>query len=128
MAPSVAIAAAGGTDDGGIGTSFDLISGAIAEAEAGDGAIVLYDLGSALLTAETALEFCDPEQAARIIVVDARWWRGPSRPPSPRRAGPTSTRRRPPPGLPRSSHGSAPHPATPAAGAEPGTGPERRSR
>lgn len=71
MAPSVTIAAAGGTDDGGIGTSFDLIAGAIAEADIGDGAIVLYDLGSALLTAETALEFCEPEQAARIRVVDA---------------------------------------------------------
>src|SRR6478735_6232058 len=43
----------------------------IAEADSGQGAIVLYDLGSALLTTETALEFCDPDQAERIRVVDA---------------------------------------------------------
>src|SRR6478609_1825876 len=71
MAPSVTIAAAGGTEDGGIGTSFDVISSAIERADSGDGAIVLYDLGSALLTTETALEFCDPEQAERIRIVDA---------------------------------------------------------
>ena len=71
MAPSVTIAAAGGTEDGNIGTSFDVISSAIADADSGQGAIVLYDLGSALLTTETALEFCDPDQAERIRVVDA---------------------------------------------------------
>lgn len=71
MAPSVAIRPAGGLEDGSIGTSFDLIAAAIAEAEDGDGAVVLYDLGSALLTAETAVEFCDPEQAERIEIVDA---------------------------------------------------------
>jgi phosphocarrier protein FPr len=71
MAPSVAVVAAGGTDDGSIGTSFDLISAAIEQADSGDGAVVLYDLGSALLTTETALEFCDPDQAARILIVDA---------------------------------------------------------
>lgn len=71
MAPSVALAAAGGTDDGDIGTSFDLIAAAIAEADSGDGAVVLYDLGSALLTAETAVEFLDPDQAERVRIVDA---------------------------------------------------------
>jgi phosphocarrier protein FPr len=76
MAPSVTIAAAGGTEDGGIGTSFDVISTAIEDADSGDGAIVLYDLGSALLTTETALEFCAPEQAERIRIVDAPFVEG----------------------------------------------------
>ena len=71
MAPSVVIVAAGGTDDGGIGTSFELVGEAIQKADTGDGAVVLYDLGSALLTTETAVEFLDPDQAARITVVDA---------------------------------------------------------
>ncbi|SDO18303.1 Phosphocarrier protein HPr /phosphoenolpyruvate--protein phosphotransferase /dihydroxyacetone kinase DhaM subunit [Nakamurella panacisegetis] len=71
MAPSVVIAPAGGTDDGGIGTSFDLINEAIAKADTGDGAVLLYDLGSAVLTAEMAVEFLDPEAAARIRIVDA---------------------------------------------------------
>ncbi len=71
MAPSVALAPAGGTDDGDIGTSFDLIAAAIAQADTGDGAAVLYDLGSALLTAETAIEFLDPDAAERVRIVDA---------------------------------------------------------
>jgi dihydroxyacetone kinase phosphotransfer subunit len=71
MAPAVTMAVAGGTDDGGIGTSFDLVSAALNEADGGDGAVVLYDLGSALLTTETALEFTDSDDAARIVVVDA---------------------------------------------------------
>jgi multiphosphoryl transfer protein len=71
MAPSVVIAAAGGTDDGGIGTSFEAISSAMAQADTGAGAVLLYDLGSALLTAETALEFLEPEVAQRIRIVDA---------------------------------------------------------
>lgn len=71
MAPSVPIAAAGGTDDGGIGTSFDLINEAIGKADTGDGAVLLYDLGSAVLTAEAALEFLDPDAAQRIRIVDA---------------------------------------------------------
>ena len=71
MAPSVAIAPAGGTEDGGIGTSFEAISAAIAAADSGGGAVLLYDLGSALLTAEMALEFLDPDDAARIRIVDA---------------------------------------------------------
>ncbi|MDR5700115.1 dihydroxyacetone kinase phosphoryl donor subunit DhaM [Agromyces aerolatus] len=71
MAPTVVLAAAGGTDDGRIGTSFDRVSAAIAEADTGAGAIVLCDLGSAILTAETALEFLDDAQRARVRLVDA---------------------------------------------------------
>ncbi|GAA1999046.1 PTS-dependent dihydroxyacetone kinase phosphotransferase subunit DhaM [Nakamurella flavida] len=70
MAPNVRIVAAGGTDDGGIGTSFDRINQAVEQADDGTGAVLLYDLGSAVMTAETALEFLDPEQADRIRVVD----------------------------------------------------------
>jgi dihydroxyacetone kinase phosphotransfer subunit len=71
MAPSVRIAAAGGSDDGGIGTSFDKISAALQNADTGDGAVILYDLGSALLTTETAIEFAEADQVARWRVVDA---------------------------------------------------------
>ncbi len=71
MAPSVIIAPAGGSDDGGLGTSFDAITQAIGQADTGSGAVLLYDLGSALLTAETALEFLGPELAGRIRIVDA---------------------------------------------------------
>ena len=71
MAPTASLVAAGGTDDGRIGTSFDLVSAGIAEAEAGEGVAVLCDLGSAILTAETALDFLDDEERARVRIVDA---------------------------------------------------------
>src|SRR6478752_6813243 len=64
MAPAVTIAPAGGLEDGGIGTSFELITAAIEKADTGAGAILLYDLGSGFLTAETALEFLEPDQAS----------------------------------------------------------------
>jgi dihydroxyacetone kinase phosphotransfer subunit len=71
MAPNVAIRPAGGLEDGSIGTSFELISAAIAEADSGDGAVLLYDLGSGFLTAETAVEFLEDERAGRVVIVDA---------------------------------------------------------
>ncbi|WP_238476440.1 dihydroxyacetone kinase phosphoryl donor subunit DhaM [Agromyces mariniharenae] len=71
MAPSAALVAAGGTDDGRIGTSFDLVSSGIAEADSGAGVVVLCDLGSAILTTETALDFLDDEVRDRVRIVDA---------------------------------------------------------
>jgi PTS hybrid protein len=71
MAPDVALVAAGGTDDGGIGTSFDRIVAAISQADTGEGAVLLCDLGSAILTAETALDVLEEQQRSRIHIVDA---------------------------------------------------------
>lgn len=74
MGPNVPILAAGGTDDGRIGTSFDRVLAAVEAADAasdGVGVIVLYDLGSALMTAELALETLDDERRARIRIVEA---------------------------------------------------------
>jgi dihydroxyacetone kinase phosphotransfer subunit len=71
MAPDTTVIAVGGTGDGGLGTSYEAISDALARADSEAGVIVLYDLGSARLTAETALEFADPDAAARAEIVDA---------------------------------------------------------
>ena len=71
MAPTAALVAAGGTDDGRIGTSFDRVSGAISEADSGNGVVVLCDLGSAILTSETALDFLDDDVRARVRIADA---------------------------------------------------------
>jgi PTS hybrid protein len=70
MAPSVPLLPAGGTDDGGIGTSFEKVTAAIDAAEAGEGVVLLCDLGSAVLTAETALELLDPERQERVRIAD----------------------------------------------------------
>ncbi len=71
MAPDVTVTPAGGTDDDGIGTSFDRVAAALEQADAGAGAVVLYDLGSALLTTETALDLLDDEARARVRVAEA---------------------------------------------------------
>lgn len=71
MAPNTVLIAAGGTDDDGIGTSFEKVAAGIATADAGAGVAVLCDLGSAILTAETALDFLDDEVRARVQLVDA---------------------------------------------------------
>jgi PTS hybrid protein len=52
----VTVIPAGGTDDGGLGTSAAKISSAVARAEAGAGVLVLPDLGSAVLTVRALLE------------------------------------------------------------------------
>lgn len=71
MAPSTTLVPAGGTDDGGIGTSFDRVSAALTEAQSGSGVVVLCDLGSAYLTAETALDFLDDDARAAVRIVQA---------------------------------------------------------
>jgi phosphoenolpyruvate---glycerone phosphotransferase subunit DhaM len=71
MAPSVPLVAAGGTDEGGIGTSYDKVLAGIAEADAGSGVLVLGDLGSALLTAETAVDLLDAPPEGGVRVLDA---------------------------------------------------------
>jgi PTS hybrid protein len=72
MAPDVLILPAGGTDDGRIGTSLEKVMAALEQAAGGDGSdgvVVLTDLGSAVMTAESALEFAaDP---ASVLLADA---------------------------------------------------------
>ncbi len=66
MAPDVLLLPAGGTDDGGIGTSFDLVGAAIDAAFAGGraGVALLTDLGSADLTADSVLELLADDRIA----------------------------------------------------------------
>ncbi|MGU3408716.1 dihydroxyacetone kinase phosphoryl donor subunit DhaM [Microbacterium sp. M1A1_1b] len=71
MAADVPLVAAGGTDDGGIGTSFDAITAGIDELASADAVVVLCDLGSAYLTTDTALDFLDDDLRARVHVSDA---------------------------------------------------------
>jgi phosphoenolpyruvate---glycerone phosphotransferase subunit DhaM len=74
MAPDVQILPAGGLPDGTLGTDFDAVSNALDRAESGDGVALLYDLGSARMTAELAVEMLgNPDRAA---VVDAPFVEG----------------------------------------------------
>ncbi|MGO4593534.1 dihydroxyacetone kinase phosphoryl donor subunit DhaM [Leifsonia sp. 2TAF2] len=76
MAGSVRLVAAGGTDDDGIGTSFTKVMSGVSEADSGDGVVVVSDLGSALLTAETVLDMLDEDQRSRVRVVDVPFVEG----------------------------------------------------
>ncbi|SOC86771.1 Phosphocarrier protein HPr /dihydroxyacetone kinase DhaM subunit [Curtobacterium sp. 314Chir4.1] len=71
MAADVPLVAAGGTDDGGIGTSFEAITAGIEELSGADAVVVLCDLGSAYLTTDTALDFLDDDARARVHVSQA---------------------------------------------------------
>ncbi|WP_329081774.1 PTS fructose transporter subunit IIA [Streptomyces niveus] len=62
------VAAAGGTPDGGLGTSSELIAGAAAEVDRGAGVAVLVDLGSAVLTVKSLLADGDElPESARLL-------------------------------------------------------------
>lgn len=65
------LVAAGGLPNGEIGTDAVRISRAIAEADTGDGVVVLADLGSAVLSTETAMEFLTEEAQSRVRIADA---------------------------------------------------------
>lgn len=56
MADGCPVAVAGGTDDGGYGTSYEKICNAVNEVYSKDGVVVLVDMGSAVMTAEMVLE------------------------------------------------------------------------
>ncbi len=62
--PDVRVAAGGPDDD--LGTDAVAIAAAIDEADSGDGVLVLMDLGSAILSAETALEFVAEPDRVRL--------------------------------------------------------------
>ncbi len=61
-----AIGVAAGLDETTFGTDAMAIAETIGEADSPDGVLVLLDLGSAILSAEMALEFVDPEVAERV--------------------------------------------------------------
>lgn len=72
MAGGVRIEAAGGTDDGGVGTDATMIARAIEAADSGDGVLVLVDLGSAVLATQLAIdELVAAEHRGRVRIAEA---------------------------------------------------------
>lgn len=68
---TVKIAAAGGVDEETIGTNAERIQQAIQEVYSPDGVLVLFDLGSALMSTQTAIELLPEEQQPRVKLCDA---------------------------------------------------------
>ena len=66
MARDAQIVAAGGMDDGGIGTSFERISNAIDEVYSDEGTAIIMDMGSALMTTEMVIESMEDRKLRMI--------------------------------------------------------------
>jgi dihydroxyacetone kinase phosphotransfer subunit len=71
LSPELPVRAAGGTEDGRLGTSADRIAAALRELDGPDGVLILVDLGSAVMSAEIAVEWLDEAQRARVAISDA---------------------------------------------------------
>jgi multiphosphoryl transfer protein len=70
--PDVRLELAGGLDEPeALGTDAVRVAEAIARADSDDGVLVLMDLGSAVLSAETALDLVTPEQRERVLLCEA---------------------------------------------------------
>jgi PTS hybrid protein len=67
----VTIAAAGGVDDTSIGTNVERIRAAMLEARSEEGVLVLMDLGSAVMSAQAAIELLPEADRSRIRLSNA---------------------------------------------------------
>ena len=67
----VAIAVAGGTADGALGTSVEKILEALHAVDGPDGILVLLDLGSAVMATEMAVEAFAPDWQHHIVISPA---------------------------------------------------------
>lgn len=70
---AVPVVTAAGTDDGRIGTSYELVLNAIEDADRGAGVVVLPDLGSSVLTTRTVL---DDHPRPDVVIADAPFVEG----------------------------------------------------
>lgn len=68
MSGDVKIAVAGGTNDDRIGTDPIKIMSAIEEVYSDDGVLIFYDLGSALMNAELALDMIDEKIKNKVEI------------------------------------------------------------
>ncbi|MET8866267.1 phosphoenolpyruvate--protein phosphotransferase [Nonomuraea sp. NPDC004580] len=66
----VPLAAAGGTADGGLGTSVDVVEAAVRSVDRGRGVLLIPDIGSSVLTARLVAEEC------RAVVADVPFLEG----------------------------------------------------
>ncbi len=67
----VRVEVAAGLDDGALGTDATAVLAALERADQGDGVVVLMDLGSAVLSAELALELLDDATRERVVLSPA---------------------------------------------------------
>lgn len=71
MAPDAKVSVAGGTKDNSIGTDIEKITESIMEVYSEDGVLILFDLGSAYMNTEMAIEFLEDDKKENISIIDA---------------------------------------------------------
>lgn len=63
---------AGGLEDGSMGTDAARILTAIREADSGDGVVIIADIGSSIMSSETAIELLEAEdENVNVVIADA---------------------------------------------------------
>ncbi|MBQ7219858.1 MAG: PTS-dependent dihydroxyacetone kinase phosphotransferase subunit DhaM [Synergistaceae bacterium] len=63
---------AGGLGDGSIGTDAQRIADAILEADSGDGVVIMADIGSSIMSAESAIELLEEDgHEVNAVIADA---------------------------------------------------------
>ncbi len=67
---NVNVHSAGGTDDGRLGTSATIIMSKIEELQDCENILIFYDMGSALLSTETAIDLLDEDLQAKCKIVE----------------------------------------------------------
>lgn len=74
---AVPVVPAGGTIDGRLGTSTELIAAAVASADQGDGIVLIPDMGSSVLSARSLLADLDTTASgSSLVLVDAPFVEG----------------------------------------------------
>ncbi len=73
---AVPVIACGGMSDGGLGTDACAIADAIRSVARNEGVLVLCDLGSAVLSAEQALDFLEENEKSGVRIADAPFLEG----------------------------------------------------
>ncbi|MGH4124471.1 MAG: dihydroxyacetone kinase phosphoryl donor subunit DhaM [Clostridium sp.] len=71
MADNAPIVAAGGSKDNGLGTDIEKIILAINKVYSEDGVAILFDLGSAYMNAQMAIETLSEEMQKNVVIIDA---------------------------------------------------------
>ncbi|MBZ9633471.1 dihydroxyacetone kinase phosphoryl donor subunit DhaM [Clostridium sp. FP1] len=71
MADNAPIVVAGGTSDNGLGTDIEKIILAINKVYSEDGVAILFDLGSAYMNAQMAIETLSDEMQKNVVIIDA---------------------------------------------------------
>lgn len=73
MAGDIPLFAAGGTDDDSLGTSLEKIQTAILSCDLNEGVVILADVGSSLMTAQSTIDFLEMEgyDTSKIVLSKA---------------------------------------------------------